>query len=232
MTSKTAIITGAGSGIGRALAILLDKEGFRLGLVGRTESTLRDTAGLLAGEPLILAADMTDDRAVGALVTQAKEAWGRIDVLVNNAAAVSSLMIEQTTLEHLRQMMAVNALGPAYAICACWPLFLAQQSGCVVNVSSMATLSPFPGFFTYAGTKVPVNLFALSAAEEGKKHNIRAFAVAPGAVETDMLRSVFPKDMLPETKTLRPEDVAQVVVDCIQGKNDDRVGQLITVPSP
>ncbi len=232
MTSKTAIITGAGSGIGRALAILLDKQGFRLGLVGRTEATLRETAELLTAEPLILPADMTDDRAVEALVRQAKEAWGRIDVLINNAAAVSSLPIDQTTPEHLREMMAVNALGPAYAMCACWPLFMEQKSGCVVNVSTMATIDPFPGFFTYAGSKAPVNLFTKSAAKEGQKHGIRAFAVAPGAVETGMLRSIFPKDLLPETKTLQPEEVAQVVVDCIQGKNDDKNGQVIIVPSP
>ncbi|MFG0252071.1 MAG: SDR family oxidoreductase [Phycisphaerales bacterium JB038] len=232
MPSQTAIITGAGAGIGRALALLLDKEGFRLGLVGRTEATLRETADLIAGDPLVLPADVTDDVAVARLVKEAKEAWGRIDVLVNNAAAVSSFSIDQTTPEHLRQMMAVNALGPAYAICACWPIFMKQKSGCVVNVSTMATLDPFPGFFTYAGTKAPVNLFTKSAAKEGQKHGIRAFAVAPGAVETGMLRSIFPKDMLPETKTLQPGDVAQVVVDCILGRNDDRNGELITVPSP
>lgn len=232
MTQKTAIVTGAGSGIGREIARLLTGEGYALALIGRREEPLRETASLLEGESLVIPADVSDDKAVFAFVEQVKQAWGRIDVLINNAAAVSSYPIDKTTPQHLREMMAVNALGPAYAICACWPIFLAQKSGCIINISTMSTLDPFPGFFTYAGTKAPVNLFTKSAANEGKKHKVRAFAVAPGAVETEMLRSIFPKDKLPENRTLEPIDVARVVVECVLGEHDDKIGELITVPSP
>jgi NAD(P)-dependent dehydrogenase (short-subunit alcohol dehydrogenase family) len=232
MPDKTALITGAGSGIGRAIAILLDREDYAVGLIGRREHALRETAAELSGEALVLPTDITDDAAVKAAVQRAVDAWGRLDALVNNAAAVSSQPIEETTPAHMREMMAVNALGPAYAMHYCWSTFLKQRSGCVVNVSTMATLDPFPGFFAYAGTKMPVNMYVTSAAKEGAEHNIRAFAVAPGAVETDMLRSLFPKDKLPESQTLTPEKVAQVVVDCIVGRMDERNGEMITVPSP
>jgi len=229
MSLKTAIVTGAGSGIGKATAKLLARNDYYVALTGRTESRLRSTADELAGDSLIIPADISRSDQVFSVVEKVMNTWGRVDVLINNAAAVSLMPIEKITPKHLEDMFAVNALGPAYAICACWPHFLAQKNGCVVNVSSMATFDPFPGFFAYAASKAPLNLLAASSAKEGARFGIRAFAVAPGAVETDMLRSIIDKDTLPAEQTLSPEQVAQVIFACVNGDHDDRSGETIIV---
>ena len=99
----------------------------------------------------------------------------------------------------------------------------------MVNVSSMATQDPFPGFFAYAASKAALNLMARSCATEGREHGIRAFAVAPGAVETDMLRAAFGEDVIPREQTLDPDTVARVIVECVTGERDAQNGDTIPV---
>jgi NAD(P)-dependent dehydrogenase (short-subunit alcohol dehydrogenase family) len=96
----------------------------------------------------------------------------------------------------------------------------------------MATTDPFPGFFIYAAAKAGVNLMAKSCAKEGREFGIRAFSVAPGAVETPMLRALFSEVQLPPEKCLSPDDVAKVVVECIAGERDTQNGETIFIPSP
>jgi len=93
-----------------------------------------------------------------------------------------------------------------------WPVMRAGGGGTVVNLSSLASIDPFPGFAVYGGTKAWVNTFTKAAADEGRPHGIRVLAVAPGAVETRMLRHHFPD--FPATETLAPDDVARLVEAC------------------
>lgn len=233
-TTPVACITGAGSGIGRAVARRLGDLGYALALVGRREEPLRETAALLpASAPnLILSADVSDTRAIGAAIDRTVEHFGRLDALVNNAGAAPLAPIDRTTPELLEECFRVNTLGPAAAIARAWPTFKAQRAGCIVNVSSMATADPFPGFFAYAAAKAGVNLMARSCAKEGKAFNIRAFAVAPGAVDTPMLRANFNEKTIPPSRCLSPDDVATVIVECIRGDRNACNGDTIFVPSP
>ena len=152
--------------------------------------------------------------------------------MINNAGFAPAEPHRRTTLDTLAQAFAVNAIGPGALILASWPHFVRAGAGVVVNVSTMGTIDPFPGFFAYAGAKASVNLFARSIAKEGAAHNIRAFAVAPGAVETPMLRGLFGADALPPERCLLPDDVARVVVDCVLGRRDAENGATIVLPSP
>jgi NAD(P)-dependent dehydrogenase (short-subunit alcohol dehydrogenase family) len=230
-TPNVALITGAGSGIGRATALLLAERGWRLALVGRREELLRETAALLVegARSMVIAADAGVAEQIQRTVDAAAAHFGGLDALVNNAGLAPNAPIADTTPDMIDEVYRVNALGPAYAIAHAWPIFQRQLSGCVVNVSTIGTLDPFPGFFAYASAKAAVNVMAQSCANEGRAIGVRAFAIAPGAVETPMLRANFPESRIPPSACLSAQEVAAVIVGCIEGRYDDRVGQTITI---
>lgn len=237
------IITGAGSGIGRATAINLSQRGCRLVLNGRRKEALAETGRLLAGEALLVPGDIGDPKTSDLLITEAERGFGRVDAIVSNAGWAPCKPIENHTPELIRKTFEVNALGPAYLFSAGWRQFRVQNSrddaagrkasgGCIVLVSSMATLDPFPGLFAYAAAKSSLNSMARSAAAEAADLGIRCFVVAPGAVETDMLREVVDRDLLPAARTLKPEQVAEVIAECVAGLRDEQAGQTLALPSP
>lgn len=230
--SQTAIITGAGSGIGQSLALQLSQLGYHVVLVGRTSQTLEQTSQLLEGPFTIHQADVADSDACRELITQVSEKLGRIDVLANIAGFAPSLSIDQITPKLWQETIDTNLSSVVNLTSACWPIFEKQQSGFVGNVSSMASIDPFPGFCIYAAAKAGVNLFTLVTGREGAKIGVRAMAVAPGAVETGMLRKLFDKSVIPTQATLSPADVAQVMTDCIREKRAFEPGQTIELPSP
>lgn len=233
--APVAIITGAGSGIGRAVAERLSERRHRLVLVGRTESKLHDTLDYVrahGADAMISVADLADADQTGRVIDDTLERFGRIDNLVNAAGVAPLAPIERTTQDVLEEAFHVNAFGPARLIVKAWPIFRRQKSGCVVNVSTIGTSDPFPGFFAYAASKSALDSFTRSCAREGRSMGIRAFCVNPGAVETPLLRKNFPVDQLPREKALRPEAVADVIVACIEGEREKDHGIPIAVPSP
>lgn len=244
MGEQVALITGGGSGIGRALACAMVGEGWSVAIIGRCGQALAETAAL-TGSPqrvLTLALDVSESAAAADAVSSTVERFGRLDALVNNAGSAPLAPIEKTTPALLQECFAVNALAPGYLIAAAWPVFRRQAEearaqgesprAAVVNVSSMATRDPFAGFFAYAAAKASVNLMAQSCAKEGRAIGVRAFAVAPGAVETPMLRANFNDKAIPPAKALAPEVVGAVIAACIRGERDAENGQVIWVPSP
>lgn len=244
MNGQVALITGGGSGIGRAVACALAGAGWSVAIVGRRGEALAETASLTgaAERVLTLALDVSKSAAAAEAVARTVERFGRLDALINNAGSAPLATIDKTTPEMLQACFAVNALAPGYVIAAAWGVFKRQAEeakargesprATVVNVSSMATRDPFAGFFAYAAAKASVNLMAQSCAKEGRAIGVRGFAVAPGAVETPMLRSNFPEKMIPRAKALAPEDVARVIAACVLGERDAENGQVIWVASP
>jgi len=231
-TGPVAIITGAGSGIGRATATALSAKGWSLGLIGRRAERLNGTGAVLTTPWTAVPANIANPEQLQRAIDTIADRFGRVDALVNNAGAAPMGPIDRLSLESLRECFDTNAMAPAVAVARVWPLFRKQRSGCIVNVSSMATVDPFPGFIAYAASKASVNMLAKACAKEGKSIGVRAFAVAPGAVETEMLRANFPATTLPTARTLSPEAVASVIVACILGKRDGENGTTIVVPSP
>lgn len=238
--AKTAIVTGAGSGIGRETALLLAGAGYDVALVARTEATLRQTVERIAAahpaperrRTLVLAEDLCDPAAPRRIVDRTLAAFGRIDALCNVAGTAPLQPIEAITPDIWRRNIDINLSAPVLLTAAAWPTFQKQRRGVVVNVSSMSSIDPFPGFSIYAAAKIGLNMFTRTTADEGKPINVRAVAIAPGAVETPMLRQNFDHSFIPADKTLAPAAVAAVIRDCVTGARSFQPGEVIVLPSP
>lgn len=234
MSMPITILTGAGGAIGRAVAILLAAQGHHLAIAGRTKSKLEETALLCAASPgtFIHCSEIRDEATASTLVDAVIARWGRVDNLVNCAGVAPMASIEQTTDAMLLECFGANTFGPAHLIMRCWPLFQAQKSGRIVNVSTLATTDPFPGFFAYAASKSALDSLTRSAAREGARIGVKVFGFNLGCIETPLLRQNFSEKMIPRARALAPEVAAQMIVDSLSGKRDADHGKCIPVPSP
>jgi len=229
-----AIVTGGGSGIGRECARMLSEAGYRLALAGRREEALEETIahlGVGCPEAMAVATDLTDDDTVRRLVDRVMERFGRIDAIVNNAGWTKLGPAHTLDGETVRAIFDVNAIGPTLLVAKALPKMLEAGGGVVVGVSSMSTFDPFPGLGVYGAAKAAMNALALGLTNEYGKKGIRAYAVAPGAVDTALLRSMWSEKVLPKAKTLEPRAVAEVIVSCVLGEREEESGSTIQVPS-
>ncbi len=234
--APTAIVTGAGSGIGRSTALLLAESGYACVLVGRTESKLRETAEMVAAESpeaktLVHPADVSDESAIKGVIDATLAAFDHIDAIANVAGYAPLGPIARLETDEYRKCLAINLDPVVFITRAAWPTFKQQKRGVVVNVSSMASVDPFTGFNVYGAAKAAVNIFTKATADEGKRINLKAVAVGPGAVETPMLRGNFSEKAIPTDMTLDPAEVAAVIRDCITGTRDFEPGETILMPS-
>ena len=229
MTQLTAIITGAGRGIGRATARQLAQAGYRLTLVARSSAELEETARLCGGEHLISAADVCDHKSVESVVERTVTEFSRVDALIHSAGMALVRPIERLSHQQWRDTLDTN-LSAAYYFCkALWPVWRRQGAAAAVLVSSEAARNPFDGLAAYGAAKAGLNLYGLALAREGAEIGLRVHVVAPGAVETAMLRSVVTPSQFPPEKALDPNDVANVIVQCVRGDLRFTSGEVIYV---
>ncbi|MGD1917057.1 MAG: SDR family NAD(P)-dependent oxidoreductase [Phycisphaerales bacterium] len=230
-TRPAAIVTGGTAGIGLAAARLFVDQGWRVLIVGRDQGRLNEALDQLGGLAQGCRADVGTTDGPSTIVAACLKAFGRVDALVNNAGVAPLVPLAHHTASLIEQCFATNAIGPAKLIIAAWP-HLSVTRGRVVNVSSMATRDPYPGFFGYAASKAGVELMVRSIAKEGVSAGIKAFAVAPGATETAMFRALFDESTVPRGDVLDPTEVARLIVDCASGRRDDDNGQAIEITPP
>lgn len=185
-----AIVTGASSGIGRAVALRLAADGADLLAVGRNAQALDDVCRAVAArggraEPMV--ADVTAPEAAARIVTRARERLGRLDALVNAAGIIASGTLETTTDEAWARMLEVN-LNAVFRLMRAAAADLAAARGAIVNVSSVAGLRSFPGILAYAVSKAAVDQLTRCAALELAPAGVRVNAVNPGVVVTNLHR--------------------------------------------
>lgn len=231
------IVTGAGSGVGRDVACLMSEAGWRVVLVGRTLEKLEATAEMVKEEvpngPELrcVAADLSSVEACESVVAETVEAFGRVDGLVNVAGDAPLQPIGKITKSIYDRCLDINLKAVVFLTQACWRHFKEGGGGAVVSVSSMASVDPFTGFNVYAAAKAGVNLFTKAVADEGKRANVTAFSVAPGAIETPMLRANFSEKLIPSDKTLDPVVVAGHVRDGLLRRGEFRNGETFVLAS-
>ena len=245
--TRVALVTGAGSGIGRDTAMLLAESGFAVALLGRTAETLEAAATLIREEVdpdaklLVLPADVADPAAVDAAVDATVGAFGRLDAAVNAAGRAPLAPVERIDDAELDGCLDVNLKAFVYLARAAWPRFRendkagpggAGGAGVLVGISAMAIHTPHQKFSFYAAAKAGVEAFVANAATEGQRLGIKCFAVAPGAVETQLLRGNFSERAIPPEKALDPISVAGVIHDLVTGERDEPSGSTIKLPSP
>jgi NAD(P)-dependent dehydrogenase (short-subunit alcohol dehydrogenase family) len=235
--TRVAIVTGAGSGVGRAVAEGLLDEGRTVVLVGRREAPLREVAEGHGPRAIVHPADIGDPEAGASVVSVAAAAAaagkaGHLDAVVNNAGLAELAPFAETDDAMLDRSVTVNLLGPIRLLRAAWPHLAASTRGRIVNVSSMATADPFPGFLAYAATKTGLESVTRSAAGEGADAGIRAWTVAPGAIETPMLRGLFDESVLPREAAMDPATVAALILACLRDERPESSGATIRLAGP
>ncbi len=222
---RVSLVTGASSGIGRAIALRFGAKRMRVGLVARRKDRLAQVAAAIekkGGEALVLPGDVRESKTADASVASVLDAWGRLDVLVNNAGIGAYAPLEQLTDETMRQQFEVNVFGPFYLARAAVPVMKKQKSGQIVNIGSVVGLVGTPRGTAYVGTKWALRGMNECWREELYPHGIKVAYVAPGYVITEF--GGRKEDVsLPEAEwALTPDDVVHAV-ECIvdQGPNSD-----------
>lgn len=197
LKDKVAVVTGAGSGIGRALAQALAVKGCRLALADINEATLKETAAGLPAEVLAHKLDVADRAAVYAFADRVKQQFGTAHVVVNNAGVAVSQTINDLSWEDFEWLMGINFWGVAYGTKAFLPMLLAQDEGAIVNISSVFGIIGVPTQGAYNAAKFAVRGFTEALRHELKDTNVRAISVHPGGIRTNIARaSRFYRDPL------------------------------------
>ena len=212
LKDRVAVITGASSGIGEAVAIELSAAGAKVVLTARRGERLSRLSQQLAGESAWLAADVADPATPQRLLSLALERFGRADALVNNAGALAMGPLDDLDLEAAAHSIRVNFEAVMRASYVFGRAFKAQGSGAIVNVSSVAAFGLRPEMGVYAAAKAAVESFTGSLRIELGAHGVKVGAVAPGATQTDMLDDMLAHRGLPPSKTaVQPADMAAAV---------------------
>ena len=186
-SKRVALITGGSSGIGAAAAAHFARQGVAVAIVGRRKDALEETAATIrsaGGDVMIVPADMADATAPERIVDAVVKHWGRMDVLVNNAAMIKNLAITQAPVEIFDQHFAINVRAPYFLTKAALPYLQKSESAVVINISSSSGSLAIPGQSMYGMTKAALEYQTRSLAAELAPWRIRVNAIAPGPVDT------------------------------------------------
>ncbi|PLT32573.1 3-ketoacyl-ACP reductase [Bacillus sp. V5-8f] len=214
LKGKTALITGAGRGIGRAIAIALAKEGVHIGMIGLNMSNLEKVSEELSEYDVTVSAAVADVSSLDGVqnaVEHIKSDLGSIDILINNAGTAKFGGFLELSAEEWENIIRVNLMGTYNVTRAVLPGMIDNKSGDIINISSTAGQKGAPVTSAYSASKFAVLGLTESLMLEVRKHNIRVSALTPSTVSTDLAFENKLTDGNPE-KVMQPEDLAELVV--------------------
>jgi NAD(P)-dependent dehydrogenase (short-subunit alcohol dehydrogenase family) len=231
LDGQVAVITGAGRGIGAAIAAKIAHLGAAVVLCGRTLAPLQSTAdaiSMVGGRAEAVECDVSDLRSVEAVAVRVDQTLGRIDMLVNNAGvAAFGGPLHQLPPESWDRVLNTNLRGVYYCIRAFAPMMIRARGGHIVNISSLAGKNALPNGAAYAASKWGLNGLTYSVAEELRVHNIRVSVICPGSVDTEL----SPHAGKDPAKMLRPEDVAHAVAMLVTQAPQSFVSEILLRPT-
>jgi 3-oxoacyl-[acyl-carrier protein] reductase len=214
LKGKNAIITGAGRGIGRAIAIALANEGVNVGLLARSEEHLQQVvkeAEAQGVKAVFATADVSSNDEVTKAIESLTSELGTVDILINNAGIAKFGKFMELDVEEWEKIIQVNLMGVYYVTRAVLPGMIEQQSGDIINISSSAGQKGAPITSAYSASKFGVLGITESLAMEVRKHNIRVTALTPSTVATDLAIENDLTDGNPD-KVMQPVDIAEFIV--------------------
>lgn len=250
MNGKVALITGAGSGIGRATSERLRAEGAQVVLNDVSEQYLDELAGSQAGEVRTVVGDVSEEATAEALVQSALDAYGRVDVLVNNVGNLLIGEITEMPVEDWDRLMATNLRSMFLCCKHAIPVMQKQKSGAIVNLASISAFIAQeaevggPSFFAYSVTKAGARQLATALATRYAEDGIRVNAVAPGATRTQQVRHFMPQlsdaeedaiwnnagaNGTPMRRVGRPEEIAAAIAFLVSDEASYITGTTLVV---
>ena len=231
---KTVLITGASSGIGAAIARELGRAGARLALGARRTDRLEAVAAEIGGDVLVRRLDVTDQADVSAFADAARERFGHIDVIVNNAGVMPLSPMASLKVEEWERMVDVNIKGVLYGVAAVLAEMTARGSGHIVNIASIGALRVVPTAAVYCATKYAVR--ALSEGLRQENERIRVTCVHPGVVESELADTITDPTAAAAMKSyraiaLQPDAIARAVRYALEQPDDVDVSEIVVRPT-
>lgn len=227
LKGKIALITGGGTGIGRAIALRLAEDGISLALCGRNASRLeavKAEAQSLGADAWVLQGDLTDDNFLFSCIDQTAAHFGGLDILINNAGMALNCRLDDTQAEQFDRIMRLNVRAP-YFLCRDALAWLKKSDwATVINISSVVGHKGYVQQSAYAASKHAVIGFTKSLANETYKDGIRVHVISPGGVYTDMVAIARP-DLKPEGMIM-PEDIAEIAAFLIENRGNAVIDEI------
>ena len=242
LLDQVALVTGASSGIGAATARRLAREGAAVARAARRTDRLlahKDEVEAEGGQALVIETDVTDRPQCERMVARTLDAFGRLDVLMNNAGVMPLSLVKNVRVEEWERMVAVNVNGVLYGTAAALPAMMVQRRGHIVNVSSNAGRRVFVGGAVYCATKFAVTAFSEGLRMElGPEFGIRVTCIEPGAVATELPHAIADEEFKRRTAgdfdgvtPLESEDVAEAILHALTAPPRATVHEVLVMPT-
>jgi 3-oxoacyl-[acyl-carrier protein] reductase len=229
LTNRVALITGAGTGIGRAIALALARAGVKVALCGRRLEPLDEALTAIRaarGQAIALRADVSSEADVARLVDDTLTALGAIDILVNNAGVGGGGEIHAHDLAEWDQILHINLRGAFLLARAVLPYMRRQRRGDILNISSESGLEHYPGDGAYGISKHALNELSELIQRENQEHGIRVATICPGMVVTEMTQD---SPGLDHSKCLQPDDIADLALWLLTRRRNIKIGTPILI---
>jgi len=238
---KVAIVTGASSGIGHATSLALAKAGAKVAIAARRTDRLQQLENDIkknAGQCLVITCDVTKRKDCESLVDAVIKKWGRVDILINNAGIMPLSFLKNLKVDEWEQMIDVNIKGVIFCTAAAIPHMINQNSGHIVNLSSVAGRIVFPAGSVYCATKYAVRAFSEGIRQElSSRHNIRVTTIEPGVVATELTNTITDKSLesfvnfSKTMESLQSEDIANAILFAVESPLHMNVNEILIRPT-
>ncbi|HGO2175536.1 TPA: SDR family oxidoreductase [Staphylococcus aureus] len=227
LTDKVAVVTGAGSGIGEAIATLLHEEGAKVVLAGRNKEKLQNVANQLSQDSVkVVPTDVTNKEEVDELIKIAQQTFGGLDIVINSAGQMLSSKITDYQVDEWDSMIDVNIKGTLYTAQAALPTMLEQSSGHLINIASISGFEVTKSSTIYSATKAAVHTITQGLEKELAKTGVKVTSISPGMVDTAITAAYNPTDR----KKLEPKDIAEAVLYALTQPKHVNVNEITVRP--
>ncbi|HEA6583643.1 TPA: SDR family oxidoreductase [Staphylococcus aureus] len=227
LTDKVAVVTGAGSGIGEAIATLLHEEGAKVVLAGRNKEKLQNVANQLSQDSVkVVPTDVTNKEEVDELIKIAQQTFGGLDIVINSAGQMLSSKITDYQVDEWDSMIDVNIKGTLYTAQAALPTMLEQSSGHLINIASISGFEVTKSSTIYSATKAAVHTITQGLEKGLAKTGVKVTSISPGMVDTAITAAYNPTDR----KKLEPQDIAEAVLYALTQPKHVNVNEITVRP--